>query len=195
MHSVRLYLVDCLRIPPDRILVLTDSEATREAILQAFQNHFIHNNHVTGSDAMLFYFAGHGSRVVAPAKWMTDDGHVETICPHDESVSPDDQPNVFGIPARTVWALVHELASVKCSNITTILDCCHSGNGIRGRTARRHENRVVIPANLDEGIWGLVADRHVQAAIPSRFLHKNMSSQVLLAACCQVRVIREHLIV
>jgi hypothetical protein len=172
--------------------MLLDGEATREAILRAFQDRFIHNNRIMYDDPMLFFFAGHGSRSVAPAGWTTDDGHVETMCPHDESVNANDQSNVFGIPVRTIWALIHELADAKGSNLTMILDCCHSRGATGGRIVRGLDSHTAIPSSLDMRIWGPCADRYSQGDIPSRYLHRNMSSHVLLTACSQVSLIYMH---
>lgn len=34
-------------------------------------------------DILIFFYAGHGSRIKAPSGWVTEDGQVEVICPHD----------------------------------------------------------------------------------------------------------------
>ena len=75
-QSMQKYLVDSLAVPMDHILLLTDDNATRQAILQAFQMHFINNDRITKGNTMLFYFAGHGSQFNAPAGWTTDDRKV-----------------------------------------------------------------------------------------------------------------------
>lgn len=180
--SVQQYLIDSLNVPPDHILMLADASATRQTILQAFQDHFVNNDNITEGDAMLFYFAGHGSQFNAPSGWTTDDGKVETITPHDESI----ETKVYGIPDRTLFALLHKTAEVRGNNITIILDCCHSGSGTRGRTergVRGHENFIAIPAELDREILGMVTNRHVHR--PSSWTD-GTSSHVLLSACRQV---------
>jgi hypothetical protein len=187
VYSVRDYLVECLQTPLDNVHTLTNLEATREAIVLAFRDHFITNNRIGSSDAIIFYFAGHGSRVTAPAEWMTDDDNLETICPHDETASVEELSPVCGISTRTIGALFHELVSVKCpDNITIMLDCCHSGSGTRGRIARCHESNVEHPATLDSDIWGGLATPSRQASIPSRFISLNMPSHAVLAPCRQV---------
>jgi len=173
--------------------MLADGDATRQAIIQALQDHFVNNDRIDRGDAMLFYFAGHGSQCDAPAGWTTDDGNVETISPHDESNNPDS--NVCGIPDRTLFALLHQTAEARGNNITTILDCCHSGSGTRGVTewkARGHRNPVPIHADLDQEILGKFTDRKINATSPVGFFGSSMSSHVLLAACRQVLIIRHH---
>lgn len=188
--SVKSYLVDCLRVPPAHIRTLTNGSATRQAILNDFREHLIQNDAITNNDAMLFYFAGHGSQATAPEGWTTDDRKMETICPHDKTIGEDEQPTIFGILDRTLWALLNELAIAKrTTNITAILDCCHSGSGTRGELGdpRGYDHSVVIPADLDREIWGdHLTERHIQATIPSGFRCGNTSSHVLLAACRQV---------
>jgi hypothetical protein len=187
VHSVRDYLVECLQAPLDNIHLLTDVDATRKSIVLAFKDHFILNDRVRSNDTIVFYFAGHGSRVASPAGWMTDDERVETICPHDETAGAEGSPPVFGIPARTLGALCHELVSIKCpNNITIILDCCHSGSGTRGKIPRRHESKVAHPATLDIDIWGQLTTLQHPAPVPSRFIHLNMPSHVVLVPCRQV---------
>jgi hypothetical protein len=73
-QSIWHYFVDSLGVPTDHILMLVDNDATRAAIIQAFQYHFIDNSRIVKGDAILFYFAGHGSRYMAPTGWTTVDG-------------------------------------------------------------------------------------------------------------------------
>ena len=66
---------------------------------------------------MVFFYAGHGSRVVADPGWLADGNMVETIVPHDEG-SDDSEGNViYGIPDRTFDGLMRELAFRKGDNI------------------------------------------------------------------------------
>jgi hypothetical protein len=188
-QSVRKFLTDSLGVPADHIRLLVDGYATRKAILQAFQDHFVHNDKIAGGDAMLFYFAGHGSQFNAPPGWTTDDGKVETITPHNESV---DQ-KVYGIPDRTLSALLRRTAEVRGNNITAILDCCHSGSGTRGRpegNVRGHDNSAIIPVDLDREILSKVSGRYVRHV--TSFFGGGMSSHVLLSACRQVLAIMPH---
>jgi hypothetical protein len=190
LNSVQKYLVDCQQVPLGHIRTLTNCGATRQAILNGFREHLIDNHAITKDDAMLFYFAGHGSQATAPEGWTTDDGKVETLCPYDKTYGEHEQPTVFGILDRTIWSLLHELANIKgTTNITTILDCCHSGSGTRELGMVRGINDLAaIPPDLDREIWGYFTERHIQAKtrIPSGFRCRNLSSHVLLAACRQV---------
>ena len=205
------FLESYLSVPSSHIRVLKGSEATRQNILNAFQQHLTANPEIKDGDPMVFFFAGHGQHTPAPKGWTTDDGMVESICPWDQTLVDEKGRNpVYGIPDRTVWALFHELAHLKGNNITAILDCCHSGSISRvcwpqahlsllllfyltfytplqeQGAPRRLTNPVPIPFEQDEDIWGKFFPRDFKAHIPSGFRFGNMSSHVLLAACRQV---------
>jgi hypothetical protein len=189
MVSVRRYLVECLKVPSSRIRTLTNSDATRQDILSVFRQHLIHNDAIAKDNAILFYFAGHGSQAAAPEGWYCGRGNVETLCPHDETVQIEEQPMVSGIPDRTLWALLRELTNTRnTANITIILDCGHSGNGNYGErgTVRGYGKSRAIPASLDREIWGRFTEQHIQTVIPSGFLYRNYP-YVWITACRQVR--------
>ena len=81
--TVFTYLKDILHIPETNIMLLNDEQATRKTILNTFESHFIDNLAITPGDAMIFYFAGHGSHQKAPLDWNSEDNKVETICPYN----------------------------------------------------------------------------------------------------------------
>ena len=66
---------------------------------------------------MIFYYAGHGSRVQAPSGWVSADDQVEVICPHDMGTIAPNGNIVPGIPDRTVSAMFRRLADKKGNNI------------------------------------------------------------------------------
>ncbi|KZT03693.1 uncharacterized protein LAESUDRAFT_331738 [Laetiporus sulphureus 93-53] len=183
------YLTGNLGVPPAHIKFLRNEEATREAILAAFQSHLLENPEIQNGDAIVFYYAGHGSRVESPREWLVPDGNmIETICPHDESTEDVTGNVVCGIPDRTFSALMRRLAHQKGDNITAIFDSCHSGgmsrNNMRARTIPTKVSASPPPADLDKDIWtwGLNA-RAATTAVPLGFQYKAMASHVMLAAC------------
>ena len=113
--------------PAENVLVLTDAQATRDGILEAFRRHLIRN--ASTGDKVIFYYAGHGSRTPNRAR---PSGFEETIVPHD---SRDPDNNVFDITDTTLRELFGELRA-KTSEITAIMDSCHSGTAIRGNRRR-----------------------------------------------------------
>ncbi|EPS94982.1 hypothetical protein FOMPIDRAFT_1133340, partial [Fomitopsis schrenkii] len=121
------FLTETLCVPAKRICHLSNEAATRQAILSNFRAHLIDNMDLRKGDAMVFFYAGHGSRVAADPGWFADGNMVETIVPHDEG-SEDSHGNViYGIPDRTVDALMRELAYKKGDNIASSLAAPDSG--------------------------------------------------------------------
>ncbi len=66
-------------------MLLTDHEATRENILQAFEEHLI--KWAQPGNVVVFYFSGHGSQVFDPDQ-IFQDGQVSTIVPVDSILPP-----------------------------------------------------------------------------------------------------------
>ena len=107
--------------PPSHFLFVADERATRSALLNGFQHHLIENNNIERGDAMVIFYAGHGSRTDAPTGWVADDNKVETLCPHDERTIGYDGKEIFGIPDRTIGSLLRRLAACKGDNIVRIV--------------------------------------------------------------------------
>ena len=109
-----------LQVPEANVRTLTDESATRKAIISSFQTHLTENPRIEKGDPIIFFFAGHGSRVEAPEEWETSDGKIETIRPYDES-TPDKDKNgkemIPGIPSMTINELFRTLAGKKGNNI------------------------------------------------------------------------------
>ncbi|KAJ7103932.1 hypothetical protein C8R44DRAFT_715987 [Mycena epipterygia] len=104
---------------PTTICCLTNSGATRSAILSAFHNHLINNANIQRGDAIIIYYAGHGSRVEAPADWQVPGGMVETLCPSDQGLLDAQRRTIPGIPDVTINALLRTLARAKGNNIVS----------------------------------------------------------------------------
>jgi len=94
VEAMRVWLMSQLEVPEDHIRVLTDQEATRANILQAFQEFLIDNPAIERGDQILFHYSGHGSQMPDPLS-MEPDGLNETLVAHD-SRSPD----VYDIPDK-----------------------------------------------------------------------------------------------
>ena len=112
-------LTSKLGVPPAHILRLSDEHATRERILQSFKAHLIDNENIRRGDAIVFFYAGHGSRVEAHSSWLARDDFVETIVPHDEGGVNSKGEHIYGIPDRTFDGLMRVLASKKGDNIVS----------------------------------------------------------------------------
>ena len=113
---MRQFLSSSLDVPDSNILVLTNNDATREKILSCFDSHLIRNENIQRNDPIIFFFAGHGSRVDAPPEWATSDGKTGAICPYDEGVRHNGDW-ICAIPARTLNGLFRQLAGKRGNNI------------------------------------------------------------------------------
>lgn len=112
------------------ILTLTDAQATRQGILQAFEQHLI--KQAKPGDVVVFHFSGHGSLVLDKER-DTSDGLNGTLVPHDASLPPNGGV-VQDIMGHTLFLLMYALPT---ENVTVVLDSCYSGGSKRGNFAVR----------------------------------------------------------
>ncbi|KAK7461775.1 hypothetical protein VKT23_008207 [Stygiomarasmius scandens] len=165
-----------------RIVFLVNEDATRAGIISNFESHFIKNSEINCEDAMVFFFAGHGSRVDAPDGWRTSDGKIETYCPYDDGTKDTNGHYIPGIPDLTMKALIRKLAAKKGNNIVIIFDSCHSGGIVRLPAGdqklypRYNRNSCPFPINF--------SDRELYWE-PDVGQSGHLSSYVLLSACRQ----------
>ncbi|BAZ02899.1 peptidase C14 caspase catalytic subunit p20 (plasmid) [Tolypothrix tenuis PCC 7101] len=162
------------------ILTLTDSQATRQGILQAFDEHLI--KQAKPGDVVVFHFSGHGSRVLDKDKDMPD-GLNGTIVPIDSSLPPNGGV-VKDIMGHTLFLLMYALQT---ANVTVVLDCCHSGGTKRGNFAVRSRdggsNFLPSKAEYEEqGKWLAKAEPRLT---PTEFINKrrqNVAKGIVIAA-------------
>ena len=120
------------------ILTLTNEQATKSSIVEAFENHLI--GRAKDDKVAMFYFSGHGSQ-------MTDGPDNDELDELDETIVPVDSrmPGKFDISDDQLNGLVNRLTEVT-KFATVMLDCCHSGSGTKsGYTARRTTPDTRIP--------------------------------------------------
>jgi uncharacterized caspase-like protein len=110
-----------LGVPETQIKLLVNKQATRAAILSAFETHLLRNRSITQHDTMIFYFAGHGSRTEAPRNKLAEvapDRKLEVICPADERTR-DAAGYVHAIPDYILGWLLRRLAHKKGPHIVS----------------------------------------------------------------------------
>lgn len=105
-------------------IFLTDKQATRKAIIAGFS----HFDQAKEGDICLFFYAGHGSQVLAPKELqhLEASEFIETIICHD-SRGENGRDLVDKELAYLVWKATHQ----KKIHFTAIMDCCHAGSGLR----------------------------------------------------------------
>ncbi len=123
------------------ILVLTEAQATRQGITDAFRRHLIAQ--ARPGDVALFHFSGHG-QPIADDNGDELDGMDESLVPWDYiSISAQDGYKT-NLRDDTVGELLAELRTKMLGrdgrfegNITVFLDSCFSGTATRGQLAVR----------------------------------------------------------
>jgi hypothetical protein len=111
VDEVKRYLMRYLDVPEAQITTLVNEAATRAAIIDAIKS-LSKNSSIHMGDAILIYFAGHGSRAKVPYTSKDSCQYIEVIVPYDMGID-----NVPSIPDRTLGALLVALAQVKGDNI------------------------------------------------------------------------------
>ena len=185
---IRRWLIDGLNAPKDQIRVLLDNQATKQKIEDSFMEHLVNNPAIEKNDAIIIYFAGHGSSLVAPRDWFQEADNtteVQVICPYDHDTNTT-QGRIAGISDRSLHALIDDLSSTKGNNITLILDCCFSPpqtprNVLDRRITRWTPTTKAVPDDLYRGLWfGARGQPHTSHL---GFFNHSLTTHTLLAAC------------
>lgn len=184
------WLHDDLEVPRENIKLLLDNHATKENIECAFMDHLVNNSAIQHGDAILIYFAGHGSFVPAPRDWyhgMRKQKTVEVLCTYDHDIrDAQGLGRTAGLSDRSIHAMLSDLSDAKGDNIAFIVDSCfnpaQTPENVRERSRTRWTPTVKATADdLYRGLWpGARAD-----LTQSRFglLEPCPSNYVILAAC------------
>ncbi|KIM25682.1 hypothetical protein M408DRAFT_331034 [Serendipita vermifera MAFF 305830] len=186
--AIKSYLETSLGVPATQIQTLYDSEATRDAIVQALRT-LKTDPRIEKGDPILIFYSGHGGTGKTPAGWEAGSSEIQILLSHDAGCE-DKGRRICGIPDRTMGVLLEQIAKEKGNNITVIFDCCHSGSltrSERARLVRGVKIKFEIPSDLDKDILG----GHRGAAVQEKYLQSRLSSHVLLAACGEKEYARE----
>ncbi|KAJ7105146.1 hypothetical protein C8R46DRAFT_1157046, partial [Mycena filopes] len=92
--NVQRWLLKDLKVPKDRI-------ATKDNVERSFSSHLIENTNIQRGDAILFYFAGHGSTVRSPERHVSS---TEVLCTYDfgQEISRDISLHPANHASRTI---------------------------------------------------------------------------------------------
>ncbi|MBP0030859.1 caspase family protein [Roseofilum sp. Guam] len=137
---------------PKDILVVADSQATRNGILTAFEDHLI--KQAKTGDIVVYHYSGHGSRIFDPHPIFRSPDNEElngTFVPIDGELPPG-YPNAGGavkdIMGHTLFLL---MSALKTENVTVILDSCFAGGATRDVQVRsRDGGQKVLVSNLEK---------------------------------------------
>ena len=121
----------------DDILTITDAQATRQGILEAWEDHLI--KQAKPGDVVVYHFSGHGSRVYDPDVDASDQLN-STFIPIDRTESPQGEGTaVSDITGGSLYLL---MSALQTENFTAVLDSCYSGGGTRGNLTIRAYERL-----------------------------------------------------
>jgi len=154
------------------IKTLKNNRATRAGIIKQFRSHLCNAG---PNDVAFFYFSGHGSRLKAPKEFLEyePDGKHESIVGHDSR-----KKDGLDIADKELAVLFSEVAS-NHPHILAVMDCCHSGSGIRD---------VQDPGLLKARFTGeSPSNRSLESYLNGYFIQNGIkipkTKMVLMAAC------------
>lgn len=150
VQNMKALLRDKFGFEEANIKTLVNEQATRRAILDAFQQHLIAQ--AKPGDIVVFHYSGHGSQMKDAEGGDEPDQYDETIVPQDSR-----KPGVFDIPDDSINGLL-QLLSEKTENVTFIFDSCHSGTVARAagkvRTVEKDDRPPPPPDSFVAGARG-----------------------------------------
>ncbi|WP_165230143.1 caspase family protein [Aquisphaera insulae] len=147
VERINLVLRDRFKFVPADVLVLTDGQATRQGIIDAFRSHLV--DKARPGDIVYFHYSGHGQQI--------PDDNGDEIDGQDESLVTADYVSQSALDnARsnlrddTIGQLLAELkarmtppgARKVLGNITLTFDCCFSGSATRGGNLPQGSGRL-----------------------------------------------------
>ncbi|KAF9474967.1 hypothetical protein BDN70DRAFT_841612 [Pholiota conissans] len=177
-RKFQAYLENILGVPRNQIVLIINEDATRDAIVKTLRN-LAEDPRIDRDDAILIYYAGHGTEIDPPPHWEVGDpkAKIQAIVPYDCDVYKNGQ-YVAPIPDHSLEVLLSKIAEKKGNNITVIFDCCYTVFWAELPQARSIELPHRVYTNLDSDI----VDREL-IWDSSTFFHRGLGSHILLAAC------------
>ncbi|KAF8844302.1 hypothetical protein BDN67DRAFT_895037 [Paxillus ammoniavirescens] len=185
-RRMKQWLMQDLHVPSSNVAVLLNRQATKRHIEDTFMSHLVNNPEISQGDALLLYFAGHGSSMSAPRDWCEGKPrHVQVLCPYDHDTKGP-EGRVAGISDRSLYAMLGELSAVKGDNITLILDCSFSSPQLAGNAHDRRGVRCTLTEkarkeDLFSGLWRGAIGKKFNGE--HGFYQDDTQSHTLLAAC------------
>jgi len=194
VEELKALLINRFKVPAANIVTLTNAQATRQGIIDAFKKNLIENPAIQSGDQILFQYSGHGSQMTSKDP-LEPDGLDETLVAYDSRTRLPGDGYIYDLPDKTLAALLEQLAKVKGNNITIILDCCHSGSGTREiklNTRRAPIDLTPAPDDLDADIRNQTGTRQADRKPSPSGWDDTLSNHVLLAGCRDAEESNEH---
>ena len=126
---------------PKDIYTLIDEKATRQGILEAFEEHLI--KQAKPEDVVVYHYSGHGSLVRDPDPIIVSSSRDKsglngTFVPIDSELPSSQGGVVQDIMGHTLFLL---MSALKSENVTAVLDSCYSGAATRKLKVRARDNK------------------------------------------------------
>jgi hypothetical protein len=115
-------LTRLIGVPEQNICLLTEQQATRDAIIDGWRRHL--RDRVQPGDVAYFHYSGHGSQACSTDPSEAD-GFDETLVAYDSRLAGH-----FDLLDKELAALIDEVEQ-RQAQVIVFLDCCHSGGGTR----------------------------------------------------------------
>lgn len=151
---VKGLLVDRFGFLTENVIELIDSEATGEGIRRAIDDLAARVRMLPRGDGpaeVVLFFSGHGSQVPDQEDGHPDcdelDGLDETLVPYDAVV----KGSKADVRDDELYRLAGEICADERARLWVVLDCCHSGTGVRGVTRVRQLRRGFTTAPSVDG--------------------------------------------
>jgi hypothetical protein len=122
VRAVEAFLRQQLGIPAGQIKLLTDAQATYQAVIDGFEGFLAA---APPGDQVLVYFSCHGSQAPAVDPSIEPDGLDETLVLYDSRT-----PGVYDLLDKELGYLLSRVVQ-RGLNVSVFLDACHSGSGTR----------------------------------------------------------------
>ena len=172
----------------DRIRVLTNMEATRDAILAAFEELI---SRVGENESVIVHYSGHGSQKPDGPEKDEADGYDETLVPCDSGRLPDHENRDITDDEIHAWL---QRLMIRTPYITLIFDCCNSGTILREGKVRglpREERQLGdwVPPVRARAVY-----RDTQMGSKSWLRNGEGEKLVLFAACRSTEFANEILV-
>lgn len=184
-------LVEPSKIP----WILTNEQATRQAIINSFEQHLCNAN---SNDVVFFYYSGHGAQEKATEEFW----HLEPDRLNETLVCYDSRTEGSRDLADKELAYLISQVAQKNPHVVMILDCCHSGSGTRDLSPEVTVRRAPVDSR-ERPLSSYIFDRDKTALdellTSSRNLEKKTTGivlpkgrHVMFSACRDFELAKEY---
>ncbi|NLX98790.1 MAG: caspase family protein [Rhodopirellula sp.] len=165
VRAMRQLLIERFQFQSEDIVTLADRQATsqriREELVSLAERAHAHSMVSIVPSQVVFHFSGHGSQMPDQPEGHPDcdeeDGLDETLVPYDAQQQGGDED----IRDDELNRLFEQIRTAAPSRVWVVLDCCHSGTGVRGATKIRKLDRGLSPALPVSGAQRRIVRKHL----------------------------------